>query len=194
MRWEPACQGPCWQLWHSDVLTLCASVVLKHVYESHGDFPEAELWVMKDSVQAAGPGTGSALSHPGFLWTTQPFPCQHQDIGWEPHTHLPISDNLTSTPRIRQDVDVGVLLLSFGLTSRPKCFPGSSDGKASAYNAGDPCSIPGSGRSPGEVNGNPLQYSCLENPMDWGAWWAIVHGVAKSRLRLSDFTSLHFQA
>ena len=49
-------------------------------------------------------------------------------------------------------------------------FPGSSDGKASAYNVGHPGSIPGSGRSPGEGNGNPLQYSCLENPMDWGAW------------------------
>ena len=51
-----------------------------------------------------------------------------------------------------------------------KDFPGSSDGKASAYNAGDPGSIPGSGRSSGEGNGNPVQHSCLENPMDGGAW------------------------
>ena len=49
-------------------------------------------------------------------------------------------------------------------------FPGGSDCKASAYNAGDPGSIPGLGGSPGEGNGNPLQYSCLENPMDGGAW------------------------
>ena len=49
-------------------------------------------------------------------------------------------------------------------------FPGGSDGKVSAYNEGDPGSIPGLGRSPGEGNGNPLQYSCLENPMDGGAW------------------------
>ena len=49
-------------------------------------------------------------------------------------------------------------------------FPGGSDGKASACNAGDSGSIPGSGRSPGEGNGNPLQHSCLENPMDGGAW------------------------
>ena len=48
-------------------------------------------------------------------------------------------------------------------------FPGGSDGKASAHNAGDPASIPGWGRSPGEGNGNPLQYSCLENPVDGGA-------------------------
>ena len=67
-------------------------------------------------------------------------------------------------------------------------FPGGSEVKASAGNAGVPGSIPGSGRSPGEGNGNPLQYSCLENPMDGGAWWATVHGVAKSRTRLSDFT------
>ena len=52
--------------------------------------------------------------------------------------------------------------------------------KASACNAGDPASISGSGRSPGEGNGNALQYSCLENSMDGGAWWATVHGVAKS--------------
>ena len=56
--------------------------------------------------------------------------------------------------------------------------PGGSDSKQSACNAGDPGSIPGSGRSPGEVNGNPLQYSCLENRMDIGAWWATVHGIS----------------
>ena len=71
----------------------------------------------------------------------------------------------------------------------PVKFNDGSDGKASAYNAGDPGSIPASGRSPGEGNGNPLQYSCLENPMDGGAWWATVHGVAESWTRLSDFTS-----
>ena len=70
-------------------------------------------------------------------------------------------------------------------------FPGGSDGRETACNAGDWGSIPGSGRSPGEGNGNPLQYSCLENPMDGGAWWATVHGVAKSQTRLSHFTSLH---
>ena len=67
-------------------------------------------------------------------------------------------------------------------------FPGGSEVKASACNVGDLDSIPGLGRSRGEGNGNPLQYSCLVNPMDGGAWWATVHGVAKSRTRLSDFT------
>ena len=67
-------------------------------------------------------------------------------------------------------------------------FPGGSEVKASACNAGDLGSIPGSRRSPGEGNGNPLQYSCLENPVDGGAWWATVHGVTESRTWLSDFT------
>ena len=71
------------------------------------------------------------------------------------------------------------------LTSRDG-FPGGSDGKESACNAGDMGSIPGSGRSPGEGNGNPLQYSCLENAMDRGAWKSTVHGVTKSRTQLSD--------
>ena len=64
---------------------------------------------------------------------------------------------------------------------------GGSEDKAFACNAGDLGSIPGLGRSPGEGNGNPLQYSYLENPMDRGAWRATVHGVAKNQTRLSDF-------
>ena len=59
-------------------------------------------------------------------------------------------------------------------------FSGGSDNKESACSAGDPGSIPGSGRSLGEANSNPLQYSCLENPMDRRAWWAVVYGVTKS--------------
>ena len=67
-------------------------------------------------------------------------------------------------------------------------FPDGSDGKVSAHNEGELGLIPGLGRSPGEGNSNPLQYSCLENSMDGGAWWATVCGFAKSRRRLSDFT------
>ena len=59
-------------------------------------------------------------------------------------------------------------------------FPGDSDGKEAACNAGDLGLIPGLGSSPGEGNGNPLQHSCLENSMERGTWWATVHGVAKS--------------
>ena len=69
------------------------------------------------------------------------------------------------------------------------CFfiiPGGSNGKESAGNAGDPGLIPRLRRSPGEGNGNPFQHSCLGNPMDRGAWWAIVHGVTKSWTWLTD--------
>ena len=67
-------------------------------------------------------------------------------------------------------------------TTLSEGFPGGSVGKESDCNAGDPGSIPGLERSPGEGNSNPLQYSCLENPMDGGAWWATVHGVAKGQI------------
>ena len=67
-----------------------------------------------------------------------------------------------------------------------KSFPAGSDSKESACNAGDLGSVPGLGRSSGELNGNPLQYSCLENSMNRGAWWATVHGIAKSWTLLSD--------
>ena len=67
-------------------------------------------------------------------------------------------------------------------------FPGGSDGKESTCSVGDPGLTPGSGKCPGEGNGYPLQYSCLENPRDGGTWKATVHGVSKSQTRLSDFT------
>ena len=68
-------------------------------------------------------------------------------------------------------------------------FLGGSDGQESACSSGDPSSIPGLGRSPGEGNGYPLQYFCLENSMDGGAWWATVHGVVNSQTWLSDGTA-----
>ena len=65
-------------------------------------------------------------------------------------------------------------------------FSGGSVGKDSACNVGDLGSVPESGRSPGEGNGNPLQYLCLENPMDRGAWWPTVHGVTKTWTEQTD--------
>ena len=69
-------------------------------------------------------------------------------------------------------------------------LPGGSDSKETAYNAGDMGSIPGLRRFPGEGNGNPLQYFCLVNSMDRGAWWATVHGFAKSQTQLKRL-SMH---
>ena len=74
----------------------------------------------------------------------------------------------------------GLTALDFGFLASRNGLPKWLKGKESACNAGDSALIPGLGRSPGGGNGNPLWYSCLENPMDRGAWWATVHGVAKS--------------
>ena len=82
-----------------------------------------------------------------------------------------------------------ILFLEFFWCFHPEQgFPGGSEGKASAYKCGRPGFDPWVGKIPGEGNGNLLQYSCLENPMDWEAWYATVHGVAKNRTRLSHFT------
>ena len=76
--------------------------------------------------------------------------------------------------------------MRFTLISITLGFPGGSNSKESANSVGHLGLIPGSGTSPGGGKGNPLQYFCLENPMDRGAWQAIVHGVKKSQTRLSD--------
>ena len=86
---------------------------------------------------------------------------------------MPITPNLNS-----YFLPIPITLCKNELTKSD--FPGGSDSKASAYNVGDLGSIPGSRRSLGEGNGNPLQYACLENPMDGGAWQATVHGVTES--------------
>ena len=96
-----------------------------------------------------------------------------------------------------QDVKPGVTNISLSIFREGQAkasFPGGSDAKASAWNVGDQGSIPGSGRSCGEGNGNPIQHPCLENPMDRRAWYATVHGVAKSWTRLSAFTHSLTQA
>ena len=69
-------------------------------------------------------------------------------------------------------------------------FPSDADGKEPACNARDPGLIPGLGRAPGGGHSNPFQYSCLENPMDRGAWWATVHGVTKSQTQLKSKTKV----
>ena len=92
---------------------------------------------------------------------------------------LPDPPAVGSLP-LRHSTDHAALEFSSHSPTRLGGFPGGSDANLSACNAGDLGLIPGSGRSPGEGNGNPLQNFCLENSMDGGAWWAIVQGVAKS--------------
>ena len=102
-----------------------------------------------------------------LCWTTQQFPVDF----WQQNTFL---------------IHIKIYLMD---PKKDYGFPGGSEVKASACNVGDLGSIPGSGRSPGEGNGNPLQYSCPENPMDGGAWWATVPQGRKE----SDATErLHF--
>ena len=98
-------------------------------------------------------------------------------LGWSQGAHAALCGEL----QYRRDGG----LVSWGLRKHYG-FPGDSNDKESAHSAGDAGSIPGSGRSAGEGNSNPLQYSCLGNPVGQGAWWAAVHEVAKSQTWLRD--------
>ena len=149
--------------------------------------PPYEKECSKEGVKSFIQGSSGSLSSFSpviwFLFSHLTYPGVLPKV----HTHL----SAKRDPEVKAS---GRSKTHYGLESSPdfdsKDFLSGSDGKASAYNVGDAGSIPGSGRSPGEGNGNPLQYSCLEYPMDRGSCWATVHGVAKSRTRLSDFTSL----
>ena len=131
------------------------------------------------------------------MWETWDWPLGWEDplekgmathssiLAWgTPWTEEPGELQSMGSQRVRHDWETNTLTFKHQLG-----FPGDSDGKESACNAGDLGSIPGAGRSPGERNGNPLQYSCLENSMDREAWWATVHGVAKSQTRLKQLSS-----
>ena len=93
-----------------------------------------------------------------------------------------VSGSINRKPSINTKYWVVIIAIQLFLNyNYPLCFPGGSDGKESACSAGDPGSVPALERSHGEGNGYLLQCSSLENPMDRGAWWATVHGVAKSQ-------------
>ena len=99
-------------------------------------------------------------------------------------TFVPQTSHLLHLPQAYAFVEatgMNRILYSFSLIEWTKGFPSGSGGKASTSNVGDPGSIPGLGSSPGEGSGNPLQYSCLENSKDRGAWWVMVHVVARSQ-------------
>ena len=140
---------------------------------------------VRTSVCCVTLGTLLDLSEPwscSFKWTLEKsLPClSHWVLLWLLHLFTYLGCAGSSLLR------VGFLQLQCALSSWTS--PVAQKAKASACNAGDLGLIPGSGRFPGGGNGNPLQYSCLENPMDGGAWWATAHGVAKSQTRLSNFT------
>ena len=108
-----------------------------------------------------------------------------------PSTHPPTHPSIHPSipPSIHSLTHPAIHFLIYPSHLTIHCVPGGSVVKnpaASARDTGDTDSIPGWGRSLGEGNGNPLQYSCLENSMDRGAWWATVHGVTKSQTQLSD--------
>ena len=108
-------------------------------------------------------------------------------LAWKiPWTKEPGWQSSVGLQRVRRDCGTNLCFFFFFNPRRASLV--ALTVKRSACSAGDPGSIPGLQRSPGEGDGNPLQFSCLENPMDGGAWWATVHGVVKSRTRLSAFT------
>ena len=130
-------------------------------YLREGNFSGKQLWGVRSGAQLRVWDISWKFKWrcQGFGWT-QESAVQDRSSGWREQFQYWNSHNLAS--------------------------PGGSDGKESAYNAGDPGSTSGSGKSPGEGNGIPLQYSCLGNPMDRGARRATVHGVGKSWTQLND--------
>ena len=123
------------------------------------------------------------------------LPDDCQDADWEGNKHffcLEKKGGKTPAPLILRTHHLNNVLLTSAsplscvLIKKGMGVPSGSDSKGSACNAGDFCSVPELGRSPGEGNGKPLQYSCLENPMNGGSWQATVPGAAKSRTQLSD--------
>ena len=159
------------------------------------------MWQQQDASRTSSAGVStpwpveagtSVASPPGShshgRWQLAHVPTCEQEWGW-PREEVGLCF-LVLAPEgrvLRRPKPSGSLLIC-GLIHRGEAFPGGSEGNASACNAGDLGSIPGLGRSPKEGNGNLLQDSCLENPMDGEAWKAAVHGVPKSWTRQRDFT------
>ena len=135
----------------------------------------------------------TCTEEPGGL---QSMGWQSTGHGWMTNTHFFILFQCVNYKSIKEPTALCYLYTLWFVKQLPKLivsslhtedFPGGSDGKESTCNEGlIPGLIPGLERSPGEGNGKPLQYSCLENPVDSGALWATVHGVTKSGTQLSD--------
>ena len=143
---------------------------LQEILEDRGDWHAAFHWVAKCWARLSNWTT----TMPAVTVNLWPSPC---DILCPPTTHTQFFFTKTKFSLVTMFAtqSVYVPMLPWGL-----------DGKESVCSAGDPGLIPGLGRSPGEGNGNPLQYSCLANSMDRGAWWAAVHRVTRNWIHLSD--------
>ena len=158
-------------------------------------------WLSVRLAQSSGMSRALSGLHPleltgsGIISKRTPTSADIREVGWH---HKNGSHHRHGSP---MSPSLGSILVDFCLSDDSKLvtgasftygltFPDGSEDKVSACNSGDPGLIPGLGRSPREGNGNPLQYSCLDNPMDRGAWQATVHGVTKSWTQLSDFTHL----
>ena len=146
---------------------------------------EAGGWVRR-SYQSLGwenPLEEEMATHSSILawkipWTEEPSELQAMGLQRVRHnwaTNLPLSFHFD-----------GLIRIEVVKTKEQKVPPCSSDRKESAHDVGDLGLIPGLGRSPEEGNGNPLQYSCLENSMDRGAWWSTAHGIAENWTQLSN--------
>ena len=136
-------------------------------------FSRQEYWSGVPLPSPSIPGRGTKILHAAMK--IEDPTCHNQDVV-QPNKYFLI--NILKNKNVKQKES--------GVSLKRGCCPGASVVKNSPANAGNSGSIPGSGRSPGGGNGNTLQYNCLGNSMDRGAWWATVHGVAKSWTRLSD--------
>ena len=132
---------------------------------------------------------GTEPTNPGLISSglKTPEPTKHDLNAAQSYTYQ-LQRQAGDMVPIRVDVDTEALITkpAMWLHRNSFCKAGGSDGKESTCNAGDGGSFPGSGRSPGEGNGSLLEYSCLENSMERGAWQDTVHGVSKSHTQLSD--------
>ena len=158
---------------------MCACSVVSDSQQSHGLQPTRLLYPRHFLGKNTGAGRHFLLQ--GFFLAQGPNPCLlcllcllHWQAGSSPAELL---------------MDLSKLAF-LGFPSGSAGFPGGSVSKESACNAGDPGSIPGLRRSPGEGNGNPLQYSCPQTPMDRGVWWTTVHGIAKSQTEVTQHACL----
>ena len=172
---------------------MCQVLVATHrIFDFH-----CSMWTLSwgiwDLVSSQGMETGPpALGAPSLNhWTTREFPWAILILA--PELWLRQSNQKAETVRLDSKQKRPKYVLSNNIANQLLGFPGISDGKESACNAGDLGLIPAWGRSPGEGNGNPLQYSCLENPMDRGAWQATVYSVAWSWTQLKQLSMLQYK-